>query len=318
MKLQQLSSADLRKHLSGEGVWLRTGPFSLRIRSHIPQVAEGLVDLYGQFEVRNARQAFADFHVELNPPSILRRWFRPQVNFSFDGSLPFKPLPLDQAYPMLEWGLNWCVSMHAHHYLIIHAAVVEKNGLAAILPAPPGSGKSTLAAGLVLSGWRLLSDELTLIDRKTGLIHALPRPVSLKNQSIEIIRQFSPEAFINRAAHDTAKGTVAHMRPPKSSVQRQHEPARPGWVIFPRWQADAEMRLTPRSKAQTFMFLAQNAFNYSHLGADGFRTGTALIEQVGCYDFRYGQLHEAVAAFNRLADSPSQHVRVQTYPHGRA
>lgn len=116
---------------------------------------------------------------------------------------------------MLEWGLNWCVSMHAHHYLIIHAAVVEKNGLAAILPAPPGSGKSTLTAGLVLSGWRLLSDELTLIDRRTGLLHALPRPVSLKNQSIDVIRQFNPEAFINRVSHDTSKGSVAHMRPPR-------------------------------------------------------------------------------------------------------
>ena len=58
--------------------------------------------------------------------------------------------------------------MHAHQYLIIHAAVVEKNGLAAILPAPPGSGKGTLTAGSVLSGWRLLSDELTLIDRLSG------------------------------------------------------------------------------------------------------------------------------------------------------
>jgi hypothetical protein len=263
-----------------------------------------LADLYGHFEVRNSRQAFADFHVELNPPSTLRRWFRPQVNFSFDGKQPFKPLPMDQAYPMLEWGLNWCVSVHAHHYLIIHAAVVEKNGLAAILPAPPGSGKSTLTAGLVQSGWRLLSDELTLIDRKSGMIHPLPRPVSLKNQSIDVIRRFAPEAFINRPSYDTAKGTVAHMRPPKESVRRQHDPARPGWVIFPKWETDAETRLTSRSKADTFMFLAQNAFNYSHLGADGFRVGTALIEQAECYDFRYSRLNEAVAAFDRLADSP--------------
>jgi HprK-related kinase A len=302
MKLLQLSPSDLRHQLAGNGIWLRTGPFSLRIRSRLPRVAEGLVELYGQFEVRSAHQAFADFHVELNPPSRLRHWFRPQVNFSFDGTQPFKPLPLDQAYPMLEWGLNWCVSMHAHHYLIIHAAVVEKHGLAAILPAPPGSGKSTLTAGLVLSGWRLLSDELTLIDRRTGLLHALPRPVSLKNQSIDVIRQFSPEAFINRVSHDTAKGSVAHMRPPRDSVLRQHEPARPGWVIFPKWEAGAETQLTPRSRAETFMFLAQNAFNYSHLGEDGFRVGSALIDQTRCYDFHYSELKEAVATFDRLAE----------------
>ena len=306
MKLQQLSPADLRERLCDSGIWLRTGPFSLLIRSRIPSVAEGLTDLYGQFEVRDQRESFADFHVSVNAPSLLRRWVRPQVDFSFDGQLPFKPLPFDQAYPMLEWGLNWCVSMHAHQYLIIHAAVVEKNGRAAILPAPPGSGKSTLTAGLILSGWRLLSDELTLIDRKTGLIHPLPRPVSLKNQSIPVIQAFSAEAFINRPSHDTAKGTVAHMRPPKESVRRQHEAAQAAWVIFPKWVAGAATVLTPRSAAQTFMFLAQNAFNYSHLGADGFRVGTQLIDHVDCYDFAYSQLDEAVRAFDRLADTPAQ------------
>lgn len=301
MKLLQLSPAELRRQLADSGVWLRTGPFSLRVRSRIAHVAEGLAQLYGQFEVRSPHEAFADFHVSVDAPRGLRRWLRPQVNFAVDGVPPFKPLPRDQAFPMLEWGLNWCVSTRAHQYLIIHAAAVEKNGRAAILPAPPGSGKSTLSAALMLSGWRLLSDELTLIDRKTGLVHPLPRPVSLKNQSIDIIRAFSPDAFINRASHDTIKGTVAHLRPLRDSVRRQHEPARPAWVIFPRWQAGATARLTPRSKAQTFMFLAENAFNYSHLGADGFRVGSALIDQAACYDFEYGELDDAVATFAQLA-----------------
>jgi hypothetical protein len=303
MKLLQLPPGELRRQLAGPGIWLRAGPFSLRVRSSIDTVAEGLGELYGQFEVRNPHETFADFHVSVDPPANLRRWVRPQAAFSFDGMRPFKPLPRDQAFPMLEWGFNWCVSTHAHQYLIIHAAVVEKNGLAAILSAPPGSGKSTLTAGLVLSGWRLLSDELTLIDRKTGLIQPLPRPVSLKNQSIGTIRQFSRDAYINRASHHTAKGTVAHMRPPRDSVLRQHETARPGWVIFPKWVADAPATLTPRSQAQTFMFLAQNAFNYSHLGKDGFRVGSALIDQTACYDFHYSQLHEAVATFDRLAEA---------------
>jgi hypothetical protein len=303
MKLLQLPRAELRERLRRSGIWLRTGPFSLRIRSRIPSVAQGLADLYGQFEVRDSRETFADFHVDVNPPGRVRRWLRPQVTFSFDGQLPFKPLPYDQAYPMLEWGLNWCVSMHAHQYLIVHAAVVEKNGRAAILPAPPGSGKSTLTAALVLSGWRLLSDELALIDRRTGLIQPLPRPVSLKNESIPLIREFSADAFINRPSRDTVKGTVAHLRPPTESVRRQHEAALPAWVVFPQWSAGAPLSLTPRSAAQTFIFLAQNAFNYSHLGADGFRVGTRLVDQVECFDFAYSHLDDAVRTFDRLADA---------------
>jgi len=298
--LGNLATSELTGRLSGPGLDLQTGPFRIRVTSPLEHVAEALAQLYASSPLPDSND-FADFHVALQAPRNLRRWFRPQVDFLFDGDRPFKPLPMDQAYPMLEWGLNWCVSMHAHQYLIIHAAAVEKNGFAAILPAPPGSGKSTLCAGLILAGWRLLSDELTLIDRRSGLIQALARPVSLKNQSIPVIRAFAPEAFINREVRDTAKGTVAHLRPPADSVWRQNEPARPGWVIFPKWEPRVETELTPRSQAQTFIYLAQNAFNYSHLGQHGFDAGTALIRQSACHDFRYSRLEEAVQVFDQLA-----------------
>ncbi len=309
MKLLQLPPGELRRQLADQGIWLRTGPFSLRVRSRLEAVAEGLGELYGQFEVRNPHETFADFHVAVDPHIRLGRWLRPEVRFSFDGVEPFSPLPRDQAYPMLEWGLNWCVSEHAHQYLMIHAAVVEKNGRAVILPAPSGCGKSTLVAGLVLSGWRLLADELTLIDRKTGRIHALPRPICLKNESIALIRAFSPDAFFNRASCDTAKGTVAYLRPPKESVRRQHEPAPPGWIIFPKWVADEEPELLPRSKQQTLQFLSQNAFNYRQLGAEGFRVCTGLIKQSDCYDFQYSRLEQAVAVFEGLAASANTDKR---------
>jgi HprK-related kinase A len=303
MKLLQLPPGELRRQLAGQGVWLRTGPFSLRVRSRIDNVAQGLAELYGQFEVRNPLETFADFHVAVEPHICLRGWLRPQISFSFDGLKPFKPLPRDQAYPMLELGLSWCVSTHAHQYLMVHAAGVEKNGRAAILVAPPGFGKSTLVAGLVLSGWRLLSDELTLIDRKTGWIHPLPRPVRLKNESIALTRSFSPDAFLSRSSRDAAKGMVAYLRPPKESVRRQHEPAQPGWIIFPKWVADGEPKLLPRSRQQTFQLLTQHAFNYSHLGAEGFRGCSELIQQADCYDFQYSRLEQAVAVFDHLATS---------------
>ena len=137
---------------------------------------------------------------------------------------------------MMEWGLNWCISGHMHQYLILHAAVLARGDDAVILPGPPGAGKSTLTAALALRGWRLLSDELTLIDPETGLLHGLARPVSLKNQSIDVIRAFAPEAVIGPVARDTAKGTVAHLKPSTVSVAGWRFPAKPAWVVFPRWE----------------------------------------------------------------------------------
>ena len=261
-------------------------------------MAQGIAQLYADFPVAPP-DTFADFHVRLTQPKNLRRWLQPQVLFLHDGLPPFRPLPLDQAYPMLEWGLNWCISGHAHQYLIIHAAVIERNGCAAILPAPPGSGKSTLCAALIQRGWRLLSDELTLI-RSDGNIAPLARPVSLKNASIEIIRNFEPKAIISRAAHDTAKGTVAHLRPPTESVARAAEIAPPAWIIFPQYSAGASASLCPRPKAQTFMELAHNAFNYTLHGAQGYALLNQVVDSCTCFDFSYSQLDDAVKIFSEL------------------
>ena len=278
---------------------MKLGPFSARITSPLPGIAQGLALLYSDFSVETERP-FADFHVNLDAPFGLRRWIHPQVNFHFDGQRPFKPLPMDQAFAMMEWGLNWCISGHMHRYLILHAAVLARGEHALILPGPPGAGKSTLTAALALSGWRLLSDELTLIDPDTGLLHGLARPVSLKNQSIDIISAFSPDAVIGPVARDTSKGTVAHLKPPASSVETVDMPARPAWIVFPKWEKDADIRFSPASKALAFMWLAEQGFNYSVHGEKGFSTLTRIIDEVACHELHYSRLSEAIAAFNAL------------------
>jgi HprK-related kinase A len=225
------------------------------------------------------------------------------VLFALDQIIPFKPLPASQAFAMLEWGLNWCVSNYAHQFLMLHAAVIARDGRAVILPAPPGSGKSTLCAALVHRGWRLLSDELTLIDRDSGLITPLPRPVSLKNQSIEVIQAFAREAVLGPVARDTAKGTVSHMQPPAASVRAATELARPAWIIMPRYQAGAPAELAPLPKGEAFLQAADQSFNYSLLGREGFEAMGRLVEDCDCLRFRYGELEEAVSVFDRLAAS---------------
>ena len=300
MIVADLSDRELERQLAGPGIRLRTGPVVSRIQSRLPAVVRGIALHYAEYPAEED-ESFADFHVRVARPGNLRRWLRPQAQFFVDDNLPFAPLPLDQAFPMLEWGLNWCVSAHCHQYLIFHSAVVEKSGRALILPAPPGSGKSTLCAGLVNRGWRLLSDELTLIDIATCSVVPLARPVSLKNASIDVIRAFAPGAAIGPAVHDTAKGSVAHMRAPAESVRRGMETARPGWIVLPRYQAGAPARLTPLSKARGLMQMADNAFNYSAHGRRGFEFLARFVDLCGCYEFAYGDLEEAAIVFDELA-----------------
>ncbi len=299
MKVSTLPPIELAHQLRRQGVNLRIGPFVACIKSSIPDVIEGIRLLYADYP-QEINSTFVDFHVHLAPPRNPRRWFRPQVLFFFDGSVPFKPLPLDQAFPLFEWGLNWCVAKHINQYLILHAGVIEKGGHAVVLAAPPGSGKSTLCAGLVARGWRLLSDELALVSPEDGRLIPLPRPVSLKNDSIDVIRSFAPEVTIGRESADTTKGTVAHMKAPHDSIARANEHARPAWVICPKYEKGVPARLERRPRAQAFMHVIKNAFNYSVLGVRGFQTAAALIDVCDCYDFTYSSLDEAIDVFDAL------------------
>lgn len=299
MNLSSLSLPELEVRLAAPGIFLQTGPFVTHVRSTLSSVAEGMAQLYSDYPLAGQTD-FADFHVSVERPVTYRRWLKPQVHFRFDGRSPFKPLPIDQAFPMFEWGLNWCVSSHANRYLIIHAAVVEKDGVAAVLPAPPGSGKSTLCAALVNRGWRLLSDELALLGIDNGKIAPLPRPVSLKNTSIDVIRGYVPQGVFSRKVRDTMKGSISHLKPPADSVRRMAELARPGWIIFPQWQKASPARLQPLSRARALMRVAENAFNFSTLGSRGFEALARLVDTSLCYDFTYSILDEAVEAFAAL------------------
>jgi len=300
LTVASLSRGELHARLAGNGLRLRTGRFAVRLQANVPSVTAGIGQLYGDYPLL-AESDFTDFHLRLVRPLSPRRWLRPQVRLECDGYDMYQPMPLQHAFPMFEWGLNWCVSGRAHRYLIVHAAVLEREGRAVILPAPPGSGKSTLTAALAgKGGWRLLSDELTMIDMESGLVVPNPRPISLKNASIDIIRSYVPDAVLSTPVRDTLKGTVAHMRAPGQAVQRAADTAVPAWIVFPHYQAGAATTLEALPRAATFMELAGNSFNYSVLGAAGFATLGRVIDSAAGFRFRYSALDEALDTFARL------------------
>ena len=300
-KLGDLSLTDFAALLAEGRVALQTGELLARLKSGMTDVATSLHRLYGQHPVFIDPE-FADFHIEVRQPRNLRRWMRQQAEFLIDGEAPFEPLPRQQAPALLEWGLNWAIASSCHQWLTIHAASLERHGQVVVLPAPPGSGKSTLCAALALRGWRLLSDELTLLEPESLLANGLARPINLKNASIDLIKAFEPSTIWGPEVYETSRGRVTHLRPPSESVDRMLEKAPPCWIVFPRYVAGAEPLLTPRSKVQTFTHFAENAFNYSILGELGFDVVGRLVEQCACYDFEYSRLNDALEVFEWLAD----------------
>ncbi|MBF0621255.1 MAG: HprK-related kinase A [Magnetococcales bacterium] len=288
---------------SKAGLRWRTGPFIIHLRGDAPNLAAQMRLLYAHHPVlSDSPDEIANFHARLVRGKGMRRWFRPQIQFLAGGPSPLAPFPLDHALPLLEWGVNFCIGSRANHYVILHAAVVARDGQAVILPGTPGSGKSTLAAALSLRGWRILSDEFALISPDSMTITGLARPVALKNSSIEAIRTFEPSATLGPLFPKTRKGTVSHLKPPADSVAQMDLPVPPVLVVFPNYREDAEGAVLtefPQDES-VFVRLAGNAFNYELQGKQGFQTISKLFRSCPAFRLSYRDLDDGVASMNAL------------------
>lgn len=301
MLIGDLPAPALAARLRGPGLRLDTGAFTARLTIGLPTLEPEFAQLYGAYPVLDA-PGIDDFAVHVGAPSWWRRVLRPQVTYWVDGEDLIEPLPQSQALPCLESALNLAVAYLDVAPLVIHSAVLERHGRALVMPAPSGSGKSTLCAALAWAGWRLMSDEMTVFCFETGRILANPRPVSLKNEAVAVIRARAPQARFSRVVPGTAKGDIAYMQPPPDAVARRHDTAAAGLLVAPVYRRGAATRVREMTPAEAFRWLTDNAVNYASMLQFGFDTIANFVERSGCYALTYSDLDDAIATLVQLHD----------------
>lgn len=281
---------------------LRIPPFNVRLRSSQRAVAEHLELFYAGYP-RPGSDCFVDFDLRIEGGRGVHRFWRPQARFVIDDQDPFLPLPAAQAAPLFEWGLNWAVASRPLGYLVMHAAVLAQGDRAIVLPGFPGAGKSTLCASLLwLRDWRLLSDELAILDPDSGRLLPNPRPISLKNASIDIVADF-PGARIGPLYADTRKGIVSHAAIPASSVAAAEHPATCRWVVFPRFRPGASASVEEIPRAEAFALISEQSFNKERMGDIGFSALCALLGGATCFGIEYGSTADGLELIDELCRS---------------
>ena len=299
MLVDDLQAPALAHHLRHDGVHLNTGAFTTHLHIGVDALVTEFAQMYADYELEQPA-GIDDFQVRIDAPSLLRRHLRPQVTNWVDNEQIIEPLPMDQAFPCLESGLNMAVAYLDVAPLVVHSAVLERDGRALVMPAPSGSGKSTLCAALAWRGWRLLSDEMAIFCFQTGRLLANPRPVSLKNRSVDVLRAFAPQASFSRVYYATTKGDIAYMRAPTDAVARAHESAGPGLLVAPVFRHGAPVSVRAMERVEAFRWLTDNSINYASMLQHGFDTITRFIEHSGCYALTYSKLDEAIEAIDQL------------------
>jgi HprK-related kinase A len=276
---------------------VRIGPVGFRVGSDWRTPVAALDQLYADYPKPD--DGISDFTVRLFANRPWRRFFRPKVMIGGDFVLPeAAPLALEHGLLAAEMAMNLQMALGQRRYLLLHASTVERDSKALIMTGVSGSGKSTLSALLMARGWRLMGDEFALLDPATGLIHAFPRLISLKNEAIGVMEVAVPDGHWGPLLAETPKGAIRHLVPDVRSVAAMLEPAAPALILFPSFGHEAAVRDVEPS--EVFVRLTQASTNYVALAERGFTSLTRLVRDTPAKAIDYPDTESAIAQVEAL------------------
>ena len=181
--------------------------------------------------------------------------------------------------------------------MLFHASAAEHEGRALLFPAAMESGKTTLVAGLVRAGLRYLTDEAVALDPSTGIVVPYPRSLSVDEGSWEVLADLEPEVPEELQQFVGIQWQV----PPTSIRPDAIAPAcPPAFIISPRYDAEAETRLEPMSRAEALVALIENSFNFQDFGRDGLDALRSVVARCDCYRLTHSNLAEACSLIDEL------------------
>jgi hypothetical protein len=182
------------------------------------------------------------------------------------------------------------------YFVTSHAGGVVRDGLACVLPAHMELGKTTLTAGLVRSGWSYLTDEAVAFDWETGDIEPFPKPLSVDPGSQHLFPELAPPRPPNARTDDVEQWQVP---PSMFRADAVGARCRAGYVVFPRYAADAPTALVPIGRAEGLVELARNTFRFNEQPRRSLDALARVIRSVDCYRLTVGDLDTAC----RLVDA---------------
>ncbi len=244
-EMDEKSTRALRQHLNTATPYtVRTYHLfgqSIRIRFGLPELEKLVHPLLVYLEVPSEMdsETMIDFYYDgkdyvvlLNDMQVIRERSAELARSSLFPEL------LSLVYPGREW------------IAIFHAAAIGTDQGCIVFPEASGKGKTTLVAGLMHSGLRYLSDEMTALEAAGMNIAGLPFCLNLKEKSWPLLASYYPE--INELPiYRRADQNVRYL-PPRSFRNINVSSLLPArCLVFPNYQSEMPMRFSPISSTES-------------------------------------------------------------------
>lgn len=173
-----------------------------------------------------------------------------------------------------------------------HAAMVAVGDCGVMLCAPREWGKSTLVSYLVAQGFEFLADEPALLHLDTWSVSPLHLPISLKQGSWPILRQWWPQ-LDDAPVHLRSDGTKIRMAYPLRE-SRSSQSRRLTHIVFPHYTPLSSAKAESLSLLQTLRLLNESGMLLAkQFTRENFEAFLQSVRRTSAYKLQYASLAEA-------------------------
>ncbi len=198
----------------------------------------------------------------------------------------------------LEWAIMLTLLSSKDYFLQLHSAGLVTNDRALLIVGPSGSGKSTQALGMLLEGWRCLSDEIILLEPDGGRAWPFPRCFHTTAATMRLFPELHrPD---NRGVFSDSSGK-SRFDPAVIRKDWVAQPVRPSWLVFPENDLAGCVGLIPLGETEALSRLIEQVINLTSFGEKGIEILVRLVRSCKCFRLNTGDVRHARALLSELA-----------------
>ena len=188
-------------------------------------------------------------------------------------------------------------------HLVLHSALVIKNGAALVLPGHRKSGKSTLVISLLKHGFKYYSDEIAAINSESLRATGFPRVLTIRENTLSLFPSLKPEincySLKLNNGHNSAK---VNLGIPSKRVLAPLSKSFPiSSIIFPKYSSNGNSSMSDMKNSTAVLNLMGNTLNQGSFVDKGFKAASSVVRNIKCYSLQVKDLSKACEIIKGLS-----------------
>ena len=202
----------------------------------------------------------------------------------------------------LEVQIDKTVSDMVSDRLLLHSAVVGRDGGAIVMAGEPGRGKSSVCLELVLRGYDYYSDEIASISFDDGRVSPFAKAVGLHDLSLWPDIASDTSKWVGPAVRPAEAGEKPtwHVHPEDLRPGCTGRPAPVRYIVFPEYMQGATPKLERMSGPEAMTGLLGAVVNAREAGRPALHAVAGLVRNAQLYRLTSNSLDSAAGLIEEM------------------